>query len=66
MDKIGIFRGVEISKMNKEQLLDFASWAGKRIEHLERLESETPHFRIKKEIEDNLRLSSKLIYKQNG
>ena len=36
MDKIGIFKGKAISEMTREELLDFAAWAGKRIVELER------------------------------
>lgn len=36
MKKIGLFKGKEISEMNRVELLDFARWASKRIEELER------------------------------
>lgn len=36
MKKIGLFKGKEISEMNRVELLDFACWASKRIEELER------------------------------
>jgi len=37
MEKIGTFRGKEISQMNREELLEFAAWAAKRIEGLEKI-----------------------------
>ena len=36
-EKIGIFRGKAISQMSGDELLDFAVWAAKRIEHLANL-----------------------------
>lgn len=31
MDKIGTFKGKNISEMTREELLNFAEWAAKRI-----------------------------------
>ena len=40
MDKIGIFKGKFISRMTRNELLDFAEWAGKKIEELEKMEKQ--------------------------
>lgn len=55
MEEIGMFRGQFISKMSRDELLDFATWAGKRIEELENIEKETQNFRLAKEIDDFVR-----------
>lgn len=49
-DKIGMWMGENISEMNRDRILEFAAWAGKRIEKLEGIERETADFRIDKEI----------------
>jgi hypothetical protein len=54
MDKIGIFKGKPISTMTRDELLDFATWAGKRIQGLEKIEQETQDYRIDKEITNSL------------
>ena len=35
-DKIGFFKGNLIDTMNHDELLEFAAWAAKRIEFLEK------------------------------
>ncbi len=50
MDKIGMYKGKNISDMTREELLDFAKWCAGRIQTLERIESETQDFRLNKEI----------------
>ena len=35
IDEIGMFYGKCISQMSREELLEFAKWAGKKIEELE-------------------------------
>jgi hypothetical protein len=52
MDKIGLYKGKEISEMTRDELLDFATWAGKEICRLQGIESVTEDYRIKKEIVD--------------
>lgn len=49
-DKIGIFKGRPISEMTREDLLDFASWAGKELTRYGIMEKETQDYRIKKEL----------------
>lgn len=44
IDPIGLFRGRPISKMSKEELLEFATWASKKIEQLEKEVREDKHF----------------------
>lgn len=39
MDKIGYFKGKPISEMSREELLEFAQWAGKKIWELENQET---------------------------
>lgn len=41
MDNIGYFKGKPISEMTREELLDFAKWAGMRIYELQRMEDKT-------------------------
>lgn len=55
MDKIGYFKGKAISEISREELLDFATWAGERIASLEGIEKETEKFRINKEVLSNLK-----------
>lgn len=50
MDKIGIFKGKNISEMTREELLDFASWAGKKIAELETVNTATKDHRLHKEV----------------
>lgn len=50
MDKIGTFKGKPISEMSRDELLEFAKWAGKRISELETIERETEDFRIDREL----------------
>ena len=50
MDKIGTFKGRPISEMTREELLEFAIWAGKEINRLNIIERETQDFRINKEL----------------
>jgi len=39
-DEIGMFKGKKISEMTREELLDFARWAGKEIERLSKKDLE--------------------------
>lgn len=48
-----MFKGKFISTMTKEELLDFARWAGKRIGDLEKIEASTQDFRIEQELQAN-------------
>lgn len=50
VDKIGYYRGKPISEMSREELLDFAEYAGKRVQELEVVEKETQDYRIEKEV----------------
>lgn len=50
IDPIGIWCGENISEMSRERLLEFAAWAAKRIEGLQKIEQETQEYRIEKEI----------------
>lgn len=50
MDKIGIFRGKPISEMSREDLLTFASWAGKRIAELETLADKHQDLDLNREV----------------
>lgn len=54
MDRIGIFKGKPISEMTRDELLDFAEWAGKEISRLIKIEGETEDFRLCKEAKDLL------------
>jgi len=49
-DNIGYFKGKAISKMSRDELLDFAVWAGKEIYRLNKVERDTENYRIEKEI----------------
>jgi len=55
MDTIGTFKGKPISTMSKEELLDFAKWASYRTQELEKIESDTQEYRLKKEVNESLR-----------
>lgn len=50
MDKIGVFKGIPISKMTREELLDFAEWAGMELERLKKIEQDTEEYRLNLEI----------------
>lgn len=58
MDKIGIFKGKDISKMTREELLDFAEWAGKQMQ-----ETKKGHYLAAlSELEEDVRvLAEKLV-----
>jgi hypothetical protein len=54
MDSIGIYRGKNISEMTREELLDFARFAGKEIQRLQKISDETLDFRLNKEVREGL------------
>lgn len=51
-DPIGMFMGKNISQMSREELLEFATWASKKIQELEVVERATRDYRIDKEVKD--------------
>jgi hypothetical protein len=55
MDKIGIFRGKPISGMTREELLEFAAWAGQRIYELEKMADKHLDLDLNREVISNLR-----------
>jgi len=57
--KIGIFRGREISEMDREELLAFAAWAALRIEGLEAIESSTMESRL--DLETRRALTARVV-----
>lgn len=50
MDPIGIYKCKGISTMNRDELLDFARWAGKHIPYLQRIADKHHEFDIKQEV----------------
>ena len=50
MDRIGLYRGKNISEMTRDELLDFAEYAGKELARLNKMEIATQDHRIKKEL----------------
>jgi len=49
-----MFKGKNISGMTREELLDFATWAGKELDRLNQIERSTRDFRIEKEVSELL------------
>ena len=49
MEKIGYFKGVAISKMDREQLIDYVMWASKTIEDLYKIKDSCQDFLLHKE-----------------
>ncbi len=48
-DKIGMYRGIPISTMSRQELLDFADYASKHMSMLERMQQDAQMDRIERE-----------------
>lgn len=54
-DKIGVFKGKPISKMTRDELLDFASFASQKIQELEQYKVKSNHLLLEsKELLKNI------------
>ncbi len=47
---IGMFKGKFLEEATREELLDFAGWAGGELNRLTKIENETQDYRIRQEI----------------
>lgn len=54
IDPIGYFRGKAVTEMSRDELIDFAKWAGNRIWELQKIEQSTQDYRLDLEVRRNL------------